>query len=41
VIDLLAGLALAEGVRRHGARAAPALRALSRTLQQLEARAHP
>ncbi len=40
VIDLLAGLALAEGVRRHGHRAAPALRAVSRTLQQLEARAH-
>ena len=40
VIDLLAGLALAEGVRRQGHRAAPALRAASRTLQQLEARAH-
>jgi PAP2 superfamily len=40
VIDLVAGLALAEGVRRHGHRAAPALRAVSRTLQQLEARAH-
>jgi hypothetical protein len=39
VVDLLAGLALAEGVRRHGHRAAPALRAVSRTLQQLEARA--
>jgi hypothetical protein len=40
VIDLVAGLALAESVRRHGHRAAPALRAMSRTLQQLEARAH-
>jgi hypothetical protein len=40
VIDLLAGLALAEGVRHHGHRAAPALRAVSRTLQQFEARAH-
>jgi membrane-associated phospholipid phosphatase len=40
VVDLLAGLALAEGVRRQGHRAAPALRAVSRTLQQLEARAH-
>jgi len=39
VIDLLAGLALAEGVRRQGHRAAPGLRAVSRTLQQLEARA--
>jgi hypothetical protein len=40
VIDLIAGLALAEGVRRQGHRAAPALRAVSRTIQQLEARAH-
>jgi membrane-associated phospholipid phosphatase len=40
VIDLIAGLALAEGVRRHGHRAAPAMRAVSRALQQLEARAH-
>jgi hypothetical protein len=40
VVDLLAGLALAEGVRRYGDRAAPALRAVSRTLQALEARAH-
>jgi hypothetical protein len=39
VIDLLAGLALAEGVRRQRHRAAPGLRAVSRTLQQLEARA--
>ena len=40
VIDLIAGLVLAEGVRRHGHRAAPAMRAVSRALQQLEARAH-
>jgi hypothetical protein len=40
VIDLVAGLALAEGVRRQGHRAAPALRALSRAVQRLEARAH-
>jgi membrane-associated phospholipid phosphatase len=40
VADLLAGLALAEGVRRHGHRAAPALRAVSRAVQRLEARAH-
>jgi membrane-associated phospholipid phosphatase len=40
VVDLLAGLALAEGVRRQGPRAAPALRAVSRMLQSLEARAH-
>ena len=39
VIDLLAGLALAEGVRRHGRRAVPALRVLSRAVQRLEARA--
>jgi hypothetical protein len=39
VVDLLVGLALAEAVRRHGHRAAPALRAVSRTVQQLEARA--
>jgi hypothetical protein len=41
VIDLLAGLALAEGVRRNGHRAAPALRCASRMVQRLEARAHP
>jgi membrane-associated phospholipid phosphatase len=40
VVDLLAGLALAETVRRQGHRAAPALRAVSRLLQRLEARAH-
>jgi membrane-associated phospholipid phosphatase len=40
VVDLLAGLALAEGVRRQGPRAAPALRAASRMIQTLEARAH-
>jgi hypothetical protein len=40
VIDLLAGLALAEGVRRQRHRAAPALRAAAAALQQLEARAH-
>jgi hypothetical protein len=40
VVDLLAGLALAEGVRRQGPRAAPALRAASRMIQTLEAWAH-
>jgi hypothetical protein len=40
VVDLLAGLALAEIVRRQGQRAAPVLRAVSRTLRNLEARAH-
>jgi membrane-associated phospholipid phosphatase len=40
VIDLLAGLALAEAVRRRGPRAAPALRAVAAALQRLEARAH-
>jgi membrane-associated phospholipid phosphatase len=40
VIDLLAGLALAEGVRRQRHRAAPALRAVAAALQRLEARAH-
>ncbi|MEA2277839.1 MAG: hypothetical protein QOC78_2799 [Solirubrobacteraceae bacterium] len=40
VADLLAGLALAEGVRRHGHRAAPALRAAVRAVQHLESRAH-
>ncbi|MGZ6709657.1 MAG: phosphatase PAP2 family protein [Solirubrobacteraceae bacterium] len=39
VIDLIAGLALAEGVRHQGPRAAGALRAVSRTVQALEARA--
>jgi hypothetical protein len=40
VVDLLAGLALAQIVRRQGHRAGPLLRAVSRTLQDLEARAH-
>jgi PAP2 superfamily len=40
VVDLLAGLALAEAVRRQGHRAAPALLAVSRTIQRLESRAH-
>ena len=40
VVDLIAGAALTEGVRRGAPRAAPALRALSRALQRLEARAH-
>jgi PAP2 superfamily protein len=40
VIDLIAGLALAETVRRHGHRVAPALRAVSGAVQKLEARAH-
>ena len=39
VIDLLAGLALAEGVRRGAPHAAPALRAFSRGVQALEVRA--
>jgi hypothetical protein len=40
VADLLAGLALTEAVRRQGHRAAPLLRAASRTVQHLESRAH-
>ena len=40
LIDLIAGLALTEAVRRIGPRAAPALLALSRQVQALEARAH-
>jgi len=40
VVDLLAGLALAEGVRRGAGRAAPALRVLGRRIQALEAAAH-
>jgi PAP2 superfamily protein len=36
VADLLAGLALAEAVRRQGPRAAPALRAVARAVQRLE-----
>jgi membrane-associated phospholipid phosphatase len=39
VVDLLAGLALAEGVRHNRRRAAPVLRAVSRAVQRLEARA--
>jgi len=39
VVDLLAGLALAEGVRRHGPRAAPLLQRVARGVQRLEARA--
>ena len=40
VVDLVAGLALAEGVRRRRHRAAPVLRAVGARLQRLEARAH-
>ena len=40
VVDLLAGLALAETIRRAGPRAAPALARISRGVQALEARAH-
>jgi hypothetical protein len=40
VVDLLAGLALTEAVRRYGPRAAPLLRAVSDAIQQLERRAH-
>jgi PAP2 superfamily len=39
VVDLLAGLALAEAVRRHGHLAAPPLRAFASRIQWLEARA--
>ena len=39
VVDLLAGLALAEGVRRGAPLGAPAVRTVSRGLQRLEARA--
>ncbi len=39
VVDLLAGLALTEGVRRYGAALAPALRRVNGALQRLEARA--
>jgi hypothetical protein len=39
VVDLLAGTALTESVRRFGPRAAPALTAFSRAVQRLEARA--
>jgi hypothetical protein len=40
VIDLMAGLALTETVRRQGPRLAPLLRAVGRGVQRLEARAH-
>lgn len=40
VIDLLAGLGLAEGVRHIGPRAGPALRGASRAVQRLERMAH-
>ena len=39
VVDLLAGAALAEGIRRVGPRAAPALEAVVREVRRLEARA--
>jgi hypothetical protein len=39
VVDLLAGLALAQCVRRQGHRAGPALRAVAGALRHLEARA--
>ncbi|MEA2469083.1 MAG: hypothetical protein QOE38_81, partial [Thermoleophilaceae bacterium] len=38
VADLVAGLALAEGVRRGAPRAAPALRSVQRAIQRLEPR---
>jgi membrane-associated phospholipid phosphatase len=38
VADLLAGLLLAEGVRRAVPRAAPAIRAAQRAIQRLEPR---
>jgi membrane-associated phospholipid phosphatase len=41
VIDLIAGAALTEAVRRGAPRAAPAARALSGVLQRLERAAHP
>ncbi len=40
VADLLAGLALTEGIRAAAPRAAPAFAAISRTVARLEARAH-
>jgi len=40
LVDLLAGLALTEGIRAAAPRAAPALVAVSRVMQRLEARAH-
>jgi membrane-associated phospholipid phosphatase len=41
VIDLVAGLALTEGVRRLGPRGAPVLAGAARAIARLEARAHP
>ncbi len=40
VVDLLAGTALTESIRALAPRAAPALAAVGRTVQRLEARAH-
>ena len=40
LVDLLAGFALTQGVRRLGPRAKPLLLGVSRGIQQLEARAH-
>jgi membrane-associated phospholipid phosphatase len=40
LIDLVAGLALTEGIRRFGPRTAPAFGRVSRAVQALEARAH-
>jgi hypothetical protein len=40
LVDLLAGLALTQGIRRLGPRAAPLLRQISGGIQRLEARAH-
>jgi membrane-associated phospholipid phosphatase len=40
VIDLVAGAALTEGIRRGAPRVAPAARALTRVLQRLERAAH-
>jgi membrane-associated phospholipid phosphatase len=41
LVDLLAGLALTEGVRRAVPHAAPLFSRASRLVQSLEARAHP
>jgi hypothetical protein len=40
VVDLLAGVALTEAIRRHGPRAAPLLSGVSRAMQRMEARVH-
>jgi hypothetical protein len=40
VVDLIAGAALTESIRRGAPRLAPAARALSRALQRLERAAH-